>query len=100
MIARMNPTELKALARRIITNEIYVAWSQEALELSFGAMLALAGSSLKEDMGRIGLIYEEYNRAAPRSVNGYPMFFSMRLLHVNDVKYLREHLIRMQEALA
>jgi hypothetical protein len=98
-VERLSEDDLKALARRIVTNEVYVAWNAEQLENSFGAMLALAGESLREVAPDVGLIYEEYAHASERGCNGYPMFFSMRLLHRDDVETLVAHCKRMDEAL-
>lgn len=38
----------------------------------------------EEDWADIGIIYEYLDKAGPRSVNGCPGFFSMRLMHVDD----------------
>lgn len=37
-----------------------------------------------EELQQIGIIYEYLNQAGPRSINGYPCFFSLRVLHVED----------------
>ena len=34
----------------------------------------------EQEMGNIGLLYEYLDKAGPRSVNGYPCFFSVQLL--------------------
>jgi 8-oxo-dGTP pyrophosphatase MutT (NUDIX family) len=48
--------------------------------------LALGGLSQynKESLSQIGCIWEYWNAALPRGINGYPMFGSMRLMHVDD----------------
>lgn len=38
----------------------------------------------EEDIKDIGLIYEYYDKAGPRSINGYPSFFSFGFLDTND----------------
>jgi len=35
-------------------------------------------------LGKIGVIWEYYSAAGPRGVNGYPTFFSCRLMRVED----------------
>jgi hypothetical protein len=52
------------------------------------ALGVLSGWSEKE-FKDIGLIYEYYEKAGPRSVNGMPMFMSMRLLSIDDLRRLR-----------
>lgn len=50
----------------------------------------------------INFIYEEYAKAGPASMNGYPTFFSMQLLNVDDCKkvfLLFENLRDAQQAI-
>ncbi len=42
--------------------------------------------------------YEYIDKAAPRSVNGLPIFFSMRMLSRADQKRLSEKVQRLREA--
>jgi len=39
-----------------------------------------------EDAAPVGLIYEHLDKAGPRSVNGYPMFFSLRVMSPSDLE--------------
>jgi hypothetical protein len=32
----------------------------------------------------IGMVYEYLDKAGPRSINGYPIFFSFRVVNVKD----------------
>lgn len=49
----------------------------------------------------IGLIYEYLDKAGPRSINGYPIFFSMRIMHRDDwaraARAIEREQKRMQE---
>lgn len=47
-------------------------------------VLALGGLEglTKEQVDNIGLVYEYLDKAAPRSINGEPIFFSCRFLNV------------------
>jgi hypothetical protein len=38
--------------------------------------------------GAVGLIYEYFDKSAPRSVNGYPIFFSLRTLNVKETEWV------------
>jgi alpha/beta superfamily hydrolase len=99
-IERYTDDELRAFARRIITREVYVAWTQDAIEYSFGAMIALSAGMLPdEDVQNIGLIWAEEKNANAMCVNGYPTFFQMAFIHKDDVEPLVAHLQRMEEAL-
>jgi len=40
----------------------------------------------------IGLMYEYYDKAGPRSVNGMPCFFSFRILHRNNLDDLQKYM--------
>lgn len=97
---RLTNKEVHDLARRIITNQTYIAFSGDAVSLSFGFILGMAAENAKQsEIETWGAAYEDYDRAAPRSINGYPMFFSCRILHVNDVPRLLSELQRMEQAL-
>jgi hypothetical protein len=40
----------------------------------------------------IGLMYEYYDQAGPRSVNGMPCFFSFRILHRDNIEDLQKYI--------
>lgn len=48
-------------------------------------------------MSDLGVIYEEYSKAGPRSINGYPCFFSFRVLSRNDWERARKAINRELE---
>ncbi len=50
------------------------------MPLALGAFSKVNPDSLSQ----IGCLYEYYDKAGPRSINGFPMFFSFHLLHVDD----------------
>lgn len=91
--------ELTNLARRVVRREIYVAFTQDEIRDSFGAILALGHAQIKEWLPNIGLIYEEYAKAAPRAINGRPMFFSCQFLHKADVEFFIKRVMEFQELL-
>ena len=41
-------------------------------------------------IGKRGFLYEYYDQAAPRSLNGYPMFFSCQIVGDKDSKRVLE----------
>ena len=48
-------------------------------------------------MADVGTIYEEYSKAAPRSINGLPIFYSFRILSRNDWTRARKAITRELE---
>jgi hypothetical protein len=43
----------------------------------------------EDDMKQVGVIWEYYDKALPRSINGMPVFTSCHLMHVEDWKRAR-----------
>lgn len=51
--------------------------------------IALGGLDFpKEELQKIGMIYERMDRAEPRSINGYPIFLSFKLVSREDADYI------------
>jgi hypothetical protein len=99
------PEELTEIARGIVTNRVYAAWSAEALDASFGMYLMMIAGSLQEQgediswLNDVGLIYEDSEKANERGLNGYPTFFSAKFLHRDDRIPLNRECIRLAIAL-
>lgn len=51
----------------------------------------------EEEVKQVGLIYEKYSEAGPRSINGYPTFFSCKILGIEDAGILFEKLRAIEE---
>jgi hypothetical protein len=83
--------ELKELAKRVITNEVYLAAEKDSIENSFMILLALGANFPKDTVA----LYEEYSKAMPRAVNGHPTFTSCGYLRKNEFltfqKYWNEY---------
>lgn len=45
----------------------------------------------------IGALWEYYEKAMPRSVNGLPIFMSCKLLHIDDMKVLMTTLSKLKQ---
>jgi len=52
----------------------------------------------KEDVEKIGLVYEYLDKAGPRSVNGMPIFMSIQMLNINDTNKLIEKYEKLRKA--
>lgn len=55
-------------------------------------------SAKKEWIDQVGLIYEYLDKAGPRSINGMPMFMSMKIVPKADVKELYDYMKKYKEA--
>lgn len=51
------------------------------------------GVTLKD----VGLIYEYWDKAGPRSINGYPIFWSCSVLNHEDTKFVLDKATKLQE---
>lgn len=51
----------------------------------------------EEYINNIGMVYEYYDKAGPRSINGYPIFMSMHILSKEDTKRFIEMYQKYEE---
>jgi len=51
----------------------------------------------EEYLKNIGMVYEYYDKAGPRSINGYPIFMSMKILSIDDTKKFRDMYFKYEE---
>lgn len=70
----MTPEEIDQLATRVVLGDVYVPPTPEALDASFGALLALADEECVPE-GAVSM-WEEISKRASLGVNGFPFFFS------------------------
>lgn len=97
---RRTSEELRTLAREVVTGQVYLTNDPEAIRLSFGLILMLVMAEAPRSwIDKIAAVYAPMSSAGDRGINGYPMFFSMNVLHVDDVEEFNRHLTQMQTAL-
>ncbi len=91
IIPRMTESELREFVLGVCDNQIFtdkhIPPSQwESMVRSIFMVLGLGGLAewTPEELNEIGCIWEWMREAGPRSINGYPMFMSLRLLHKED----------------
>lgn len=89
--------ELKQLAKRAYQGEIFITNKQEAIECAFLTILVLAKP--EQIPGDVGAIWEEYSKAGPRSINGYPTFMSCHFLTVEESRMFWEYLEKIGDAI-
>jgi len=99
-LKQMTKDEIKDLARRIVTNEVYITNTEIGFRLSFGMVLPFVAMSVpKREFLKIGACYAEWSKALPRSINGEPCFGSANLVHKDDVPFLLAEIENMETAL-
>lgn len=88
------PVDLKQLAMDLYENKVFT----DRHLLSSGndylipsvfmpvALGAFSGKTQEEIKAEVGMIYEYYSEAGPRGINGYPCFFSFRILSPEDTE--------------
>ena len=103
IVARKPRSELRELARDLVTNRAWGTNNARELELSFGFLLSVAMANAteaeKRALNNVGFVYAPTSSALPRSINAVPMFMEAAFVHVNDMDYLIQEVARMEEAL-
>lgn len=90
--------ELKQLAKKLYSNQIFMAVSEEQM-IAFQCVLLLADP--KDIPKDLGAVYAEYNNRdypmSGMSVNGYPQFFGCSFLSIKERDKVIEYCKEMQE---
>lgn len=99
--ADLPPDQLFQLAQDFIAGKVYT--DRHCPEGMLGSVFLLLGlgafaGATQEQLAQVGMIYEYLDKAGPRSVNGCPMFLSMRMLSAADVPRLKETCERIRAA--
>lgn len=105
-LERKTDLELQEIAVGVATNEIFtdkhVAPGDIRLITTIFAPLGFLGRKELLKMQRRcrpGLIYAPMKLAGPRSINGYPIFFEMHLLHPDDATIVWDKYERLSQTL-
>jgi hypothetical protein len=91
--------ELKKLAQEIVDGKVFTDRDLRKADQAGGFMLTMVFMplALMENpaafVADAGLLYEYWDQAGPRSINGYPMFFSVRKIIRKDMPAL-EHYVK------
>ena len=102
MIPSKTDAELHELALAIFRGEVFTDWHVDDLRMLPSIFMIL--NFLDDDAMATfranppGMIYEYLREAGERSVNGYPMFMSMKLLNQADARTVAEKYARMVAA--
>lgn len=95
-IESLKPEELEALAWDIASGRVYTDRDcpPNLIPNVFMPLMFIEDKSFFDDLG---FIYEYMDQAGPRSINGCPMFASMRCLNKADLKVLAERVTTLQK---
>ncbi len=99
-VAKLKPADLAAFVRDACENRIYLMTQAppHMVRMIFlpVALGAFAGWP-REKVEEIGMIYEYWDKAMNSSINGQPIFSSMRLLHADDWEKAHKAIVRALE---
>lgn len=102
-VPRKSEEELREFIRKVLGNEIFTSdHLSESEKKDIGMVfmpvaLGVFNNWTKEEIAKIGVLYEENRRRGPRSINGLPMFTSFTMLHTEDWEKARKVIMREQE---
>lgn len=98
MYTRKDDKELKQLAIDIVAGKVFTSAAIHESELksilpSVFMSIAFMGTRQREEFQKddIQFIYEYVNKAEQRSVNGYPIFMTCRMLNREDLERLMKY---------
>jgi hypothetical protein len=96
---RLDADKLAELTLKLVHNRLVVASALPPNMLAMVFMpLAMGGlGDLNPEL--IGNIVEDIEKAGPRSVNGYPSFFSCQVIHIEDWKIIYDKYVEAMDAL-
>ena len=84
----MTEQEIKQLALDIRDNKIFGSWAVPAHSTNLLGMIFMPlvlGAEIPQDVIHV---YEYMDKAGPRSINGYPIFFSLLMITKDDYELL------------
>lgn len=94
----MNDEELRKLAMAVVERKVFGSWmlgpNEPPNTLGLVFMPLLLGARLPPN---VGAVYEYYSEAGPRSINGYPTFFSCRVLTKTDTKNIQPYIDKLAQ---
>lgn len=102
MIESLSPEKLNQLAKDFVAGRVFSdrhcppdMWTSVFMILGLGDAEVVKG-----DIDDLGMVYEYLDQAGPMTVNGYPTFFSFRMLNKADAMKLFEKADALEKAAA
>lgn len=97
----MSEEELRKLAVDFVENKIFTNFHMQEHDVRDGTMLGLIFMPLILGDGSFAtdawMLYEYADQAGPRSINGYPIFFSVRKIIQKDAPAFRHYVEEYKE---
>lgn len=97
-VPRLEPDEINQMVIDLAQNRLVVASALPPDMLPMVFMVLGLGGLRGLDGEQIGNIVEHIDKAGPRSVNGYPTFFSCKVIHKDDWSVITERAIKAMNA--
>jgi len=97
---------LTQLAKDIAMNLVFTSdhvnreqWDNLLGMIFMPVVLGAFSDYTEEARKDIGMIYEYWDKAGPRSINGYPIFFSFAIVNVKDRLFVWEKVEKIRKVL-
>lgn len=103
---RLTPAEISEVAKDYQAGHIFGSWQIPDTQIDmlpsiFMVLIFMSEIAVKEILEAKALYcYEHMRHAGPRSINGYPIFMSCRLIQKEDVILILEKAKKIEELLA
>ena len=94
------PIALKVAQNDIFTSRHLRADEQDLVTMVFVPLALMDDKSLKYVTTHAGMVYEEYSKALPRGINGFPMFVSFRTVYKAEWDLFRELVAEAEKRVA
>jgi len=97
----MSDEELKKFVIDFVDNKIFISGFipvEEAKHIIHAVFMPLIGITFsKKATKSLAQLWEYYAKAGPRSINGYPMFWSVRMISIADWKRAKPAIDKLME---
>ena len=97
--------ELKQLAKDLYSGMIFTSLHIRKHDIQFLSSIFMPLLFINEETEKkyrempIGMFYEYYDKAGPRTLNGYPIFFSVNALSVENTNKVQKYYEKVKEAM-
>lgn len=101
-IQNMGQNKLHQFVKDFLNGQIFTSaqipeFDNSILHLIFMPLAFGAINPEHTDLATLGIFWEYNNEASPRSINEYPIFFSCRIMHIEDWTRARAAIMREQK---
>lgn len=89
-VPRLPEAQIKELAKDMAMGKVFCdrhIHPEEHISMVGSVFMPIGLGVLSQVHGdQLGMFYEYMDKAGPRSVNGYPMFMSVKIMHRDDLE--------------